>query len=101
MKAKIPRMYTENEMNEFLAYHEMIFLLSLHSRFGFGAVRMRRVMKELVEQHNHYTIYNDHHDPKFGSRTKDGRERSDLWTAKRDLRKLGYDWDEETRRATG
>ena len=100
MRAKIPRMYTENEMNEFLAYHEMMFLLSLHKRFGWGKVRMRRLMKELVAQHDHYKIYLDHHDPKFGSRTKDGLERSDLWTAKRDLRELGYDWDEETRRAT-
>ena len=99
MKAKLPRMYSENEMNEFLAYHEMIFLLALHNTFGFGQKRMRRVIQSLKDTHNHYLIYLDHRDPKFGSRTKDGMERTDLWTAKRDLRQLGYDWDEETREA--
>ena len=101
MKAKLPRMYSENEMNEFLAFHEMVFLLSLHERFGVGVIRMRRLMRELVAQHNSYRKYLDHHDPKFGSRTKDGMERMDLYMAKRDLRSIGYDWDEETREARG
>lgn len=74
----------------YIEHMDLIILDILHTDFGFGAERLKRVYREIDRRFNEYRRYMaDGDNTKFN----DGVERDDTWKLKRDLREIGFDYD--------
>lgn len=74
----------------YIEHMDLIILDVLHSEFGFGAERLKRVYREIDRRFNEYRRYMaDGDNTKFN----DGVERDDTWALKRNLRAIGFDYD--------
>jgi len=93
VKAKVPEMITLRSHHERVEYLDMVVLMALHNTFGFGPERLRRFYDAIVTTDKYYSRYNGDKEPLFGRKAKNGMERMDLWTVKRDLAAIGVDYD--------
>ena len=74
----------------YIEHMDLIILDVLHTEFGFGAERLKRVYREIERRFNEYRRYMaDGDNTKFN----DGIERDDTWALKRNLREIGFDYD--------
>ncbi len=93
MKAKLPKTYTQEYLDEYIMRLDMVCLLVLHEEFGFGAERLKRYYRAICPMADRYARYNDSREPDFGKKTKEGFCRMELWKLKRDLHNIGFDYD--------
>lgn len=93
MKAKVPKTYTQEYLDEYLMWLDMIVLMVLHEEYGFGAERLKRYYRAICPMADRYGRYDDHREPDFGKRTKKGLNRTSIWKLKKDLFDLGFDYD--------
>lgn len=74
----------------YVEHMDLIVLDVLHTEFGFGAERLKRVYTEIEKRFNKYRQYMaDNDNTKFN----DGVERDDTWVLKRNLKEIGFDYD--------
>lgn len=78
-------------IDAYVEHMDLIMLSVLHTDFGFGATRLKRVYRALDKRFEEYRFYMGDTD-----RTcfNDDEERMDTWKLKRDLREIGFDYDE-------
>lgn len=92
MKAKLPRMVTQEHLEERIIYFDMLALLVLHNEFGFGPQRLRKYYEAIGKWDERYAVYNTKNDPDWGKKDKDGRSKLCLWAMQRDLYNIGFDY---------
>lgn len=92
MKAKVPEMYSREYMDERIMSLDMVALLVLHNEFGFGAERLKRYYRAIPPTAERYAKLSDG-EPAYGKKDKNGMGRTELWALKRDLYKIGFDYD--------
>ncbi|MCR4905165.1 MAG: hypothetical protein K6A33_03715 [Clostridiales bacterium] len=98
MKAKVPRMYSEAYLNEYIMKLDMLALLVLNREFGFGPRRLRKYYRAIYDWEQYYAKFRDG-DPGYGKKSKDGKTGMELWKLKKDLYDIGFDYDAEVRDA--
>lgn len=94
MKAKVPVMHTHEYLEERIQYLDMLALMVLHTEFGFGAERLKRYYRAISELADAYRRYDDPRGPDWGRKDKYGHEKLVLYALKRDLKAIGFDYDE-------
>lgn len=94
MKAKLPKLVTVEYMDEMIQRLDMLALLVLHNEFGFGPVRLKRYYEGIYELSKYYKKFTDG-EPEYGKKSKDGKERLELWKLRRDLKEIGFDYEAE------
>ena len=81
-------------VDAYIEHMDLIMLSVLHTEFGFGASRLKRVYCALGKRFDEYRFY-------IGDTDKtcfnDDKERMDTWKLKEDLREIGFDYDEVVR----
>ena len=90
----IKRITTEN-CDAYIEHMDLIVLHILHTEFGFGASRLKRVYQLIDKRYEEYRRYMAVNDK---TKFNDGPERDDTATLKDNLRKIGFDYDEEVRK---
>lgn len=98
MNAKVPKMYSEAYLSEYIMKLDMLALLTLHNVYGFGPRRLRRYYRAIYETAQYYAKFRDG-DPGYGKRSKDGKNGMELWKLKKDLYDIGFDYDAEVKDA--
>ena len=94
MKAKLPVTYTKEYVEERIEYLDMLALMVLHTEFGFGADRLRRYYRKIMEISDDYKRrYADPNGPAWGKKDKMGSTRLELGKLKKDLMDIGFDYD--------
>ena len=91
---EIKRITTEN-CDAYIEHMDLIVIHILHTEFGFGASRLKRVYQLIDKRYEEYRRYMAVNDK---TKFNDGQERDDTATLKDDLRKIGFDYDEEVRK---
>lgn len=83
----------EEHADEYIEHMDLVILMVLHDEFGFGARRLERFYRCIDKMFREYKKYLSDKD-KTSFFDKDKREeRDDTWTLKRDLKKIGFDYD--------
>lgn len=86
---------TMENCDAYIQHMDLIVLHILHTEFGFGATRLRRVFREIDKRFWEFKRYMADDHTKFS----DGVERMDTFALKYKLREIGFDYDEEVRLA--
>lgn len=94
MKAKVPKTYTREYMDEYITHLDMACLMVLHEEFGFGAERLKRYYRAIMPMADRYRKYDTPGEPDWGQKSKDGKCRMSLWKQKKDLHDIGFEYDE-------
>lgn len=85
-------------MDKYVEHADMIALMVLYESFGFGAKRLKDFYSQLAPMFDRYKFYMaDNDKTKFNSTDKVTGEpiiRDDTWVLKRDLKEIGFDFDE-------
>lgn len=79
----------------YIQHMDLIVLHILHTEFGFGATRLRRVFQEIDKRFYEFKRYMGDDRTKFN----EGVERMDTFALKYKLREIGFDYDEEVKNA--
>ncbi len=88
---------TEENCDAYIEHMDLIVLHILHTEFGFGASRLKKVYHLIDKRYEEYRRYMSINDK---TKFNDGTERDDTATLKDHLRKIGFDYDEEARKGT-
>ncbi len=91
-------------MEKYIEHADLVVLMVLHDKFGFGKDRLERFFIEIAPMYEHYKRYMaDNDKTRFGDvdrRTNKFVERDDTWKLKQDLKAVGFDYDAVVARLT-
>ena len=93
---EVKKIVTDN-CDAYIEHMDLIILHILHTEFGFGAQRLRKVYKEIDKRFTEFKRYMADNDR---AKFNDGVERDDTFALKQRLREIGFDYDEEVKKAT-
>lgn len=93
MKAKLPVLRTQEYLEERIQYLDMIALLTLHFTFGFGAERLKRYYRAIMDTADYYRRYDNPKEPDWGKKDRFGFGKTVMWKLKKDLMDIGFDYD--------
>lgn len=83
----------------YIEHADLIILMTLHLEFGFGAKRLKRFYDGINRTYRSYvkqymTASDDTYFNRYDKHTGKKIDRQDTWVLKRDLKAIGFDFDE-------
>lgn len=85
------KMSYDRSVEEHIKFVDMLAMMVLHNKFGFGRERIGQYYREMYHLSRHYKRYNGDREPKFGRK----EERSDIYMIAKDFREtFGIEYEE-------